>query len=235
MSDNNTNTISDIDAALAAAKAAKGTESTESAPSSTLEVSAKPKMTDEEKAAAKAAKDAEREAKKAERAAAREAKLAEYRAGVEQRKAERAAKKAERESARAARVPHLAKVQKAAENLPELSDAAEEVLSSLEGLSAANISCILAHADHHLRESQTKASIGVVLEVGQLVKITSGPAQYLGQTGTVSKVQRIRCLVDVPGFNKPAYLFLADVEVVEADGESLEEDNGEETAEAVAS
>jgi hypothetical protein len=36
----------------------------------------------------------------------------------------------------------------------------------------------------------------------------------VGQTGTVSKAQRIRCYVEIPGVNKPVYLFTSDVETI---------------------
>jgi hypothetical protein len=54
------------------------------------------------------------------------------------------------------------------------------------------------------------------VEAGNTVTIISGDARYVGKTGTVSKAQRIRCYVEIPGVSKPVYLFTSDVEVMAA-------------------
>lgn len=240
MSDNNTTetTENSIEQALAAAKAARTTESTSEAPT-TVEAPAttRPAKTDEEKAAEKAEMERIRAEKKAEREAKRAEKKAEYERQKAERAAERARKKAERDVERANYTPHMAKVEKAAENLPELSNTTDMLVTGLTELSNSDLSAVIAYAEHILRVNSTTASQDYELTEGQLVEVTSGAAQYLGLTGTVSELRRIRVLVDVPGRDKPIYLFRSDCTPVEGEvAESADEDtSGAEDSESAAS
>jgi hypothetical protein len=226
MTDINTSTVSetasltDIDAALAKAKSAKpgrvakpakvATESTEAPATPTEPKTKRPVKSEEEKAAELQARKDAAAARKAEKAVVREGKLKELEAVKAEKKAARAAKKEARLAGLANRTPHLAKVEKAAARLPSISEAEQGLIDAVIALGAENASKVIARIEHSLREVQTKASLGRKLTVGQVVTITSGPAAYLGATGTVVKVQRIRCLVEVPGHTKPAYVFTAD-------------------------
>jgi hypothetical protein len=245
MTDINTSTVSetasltDIDAALAKAKSAKPgrvakpakvTESTE-APATPTEPKAKrPVKSEEDKAAELKARQDAAATRKAEKAVKRDGKLKELEGVKAEKKAAREAKKAERLAKIADRTPHLAKVAKAAARLPSITEAEQTLIDTVIALGAENASKVIARIEHSLREVQTKASLGRKLTVGQVVTITSGPAAYLGATGTVTKVQRIRCLVEVPGHTKPAYVFTADCTPVS--GEAAVEGN-EATAVAV--
>lgn len=206
MSDN----ISAIDKAIQAAQARKAakTGSAESSDASASEPKApkapkapkepkRPRLTDEEKAARTAARDAERATKKAEREAAR------------------AAKRAERDASK--RTPHMSKVEKAAAKLPTLSNEAQVAFNDITAnFSASMVSAIAAHLGHFNRVKATERALGQTISTGDTVRIVSGDSRFIGQTGTVSKAQRIRCYVEVAGAKKPVYLFTSDVELVQA-------------------
>lgn len=195
MSDN----TSVIDNAIAAAKrkmAARGAKEPV-APKAPKEPKAKP-VTDEAKAAAKAAKDAERAKAKADRDAVRAAK-----------KAEKLANK---------RTPHMSKVEKAAAKLPPLTDAARLALNELAAnFTATEISTIAAHLVHFNRVKATERALSQKLEAGMSVRIVGGDSKFVGMEGTVVKAQRIRAYIAVEGSKKPVYVFTSDVEVISAE------------------
>jgi hypothetical protein len=60
------------------------------------------------------------------------------------------------------------------------------------------------------------------LVVGQFVTVTGGDARFIGMTGTLEKVQRIRCYVRIEGQEKPHYCFTSDVEVTENPASEIE-------------
>lgn len=157
----------------------------------------RPRLTDEEKAARRAAKDAERATRKAEREAARAAR--------------RAAKDAEK------RVPHMSKVEKAAARLPALGEAAQVAFNDIiANFGASEVMAIAAHLQHFNRVKATERALGQAINAGDTVRIVGGDPRFIGQTGEVFKAQRIRCYVTVPGAKKPVYLFTSDVEPVSA-------------------
>jgi hypothetical protein len=203
--------MNELDRALNAAKARKAKKSGATA-SDEKPATKAPKKSAEEREAAKAKREEEREAKKAEREKAKAEKAAAREKAKAEKKAAREAKKAEREAARKARTPHMGKVAKAAERLPDLN---EDVTKTLEDLvktyDLPTLTGLAAHIQHRVRVEATKASLGVKLEEGQSVTVIAGDPRYIGQTGKVSKVQRIRCYVELPGVEKPVYLFTADV------------------------
>jgi len=204
-----------IDAAISAAKARKAAknnpESTEaSTPGEKPERKARivgpkaekpvkepkrPRLTDEEKAARKATKDAERDAKKAVRTAARAEKLAAKASGK--------------------KPAHMEKVLKAAARLPGMSEQACRFLDEVTvNLSASDLTGLALHIQHFNRVKATERALSQKVGAGDTVRIVSGDPRFVGMTGTVSKAQRIRCYVEVPGAKKPVYLFTSDVEVI---------------------
>jgi hypothetical protein len=66
--------------------------------------------------------------------------------------------------------------------------------------------------------------------VGQVVRITGGDPKFIGLTGALERVQRIRCYVRVPSNGRLVYCFTSDVQRIEEEGqdvpqtESLEEE-----------
>jgi len=193
-------TVSAIDKALQAAKnrkatktaagTAEGTTAAVTTPKAPKE--AKPKMSDEDKAAKLALRETERAAKKAERDTARAAKIAER---------------------NASRSPaHMKKVQKAAEKLTALGSSAELIFNeATANLPGAELAALATHIQHFNRVKATERALNQNLEVGQSVNIVGGDPRFIGKSGTLAKVQRIRCYVTVEGLNKPVYLFTSDV------------------------
>ena len=200
--------VSEIDKALNAAKARKAgregkpatagsTEKPAKAPKAAKEPKAettpkRPRLTDEQKAARETAKATERAEKKATRDAAR------------------AAKKAERDSAK--QPAHMRKVVKAAERLGTLNDSAQLIFNeATANLTAADLATLALHIQHFNRVKATERALSQSIEAGQSVTIVGGDPRFIGQTGTVTKAQRIRCYVEVTGAKKPVYLFTSDV------------------------
>lgn len=145
--------------------------------------------------------------------------LAEKRA---ERERVRAEKKAERDAHRA--VPHISKVKKAAEQLPDLSDSGATACAELlKRLSTEEINVLGQHLQHIYRARKTEEAINRELAVGQQVKLIGGPARFVGQQGTIISLNRIRCYVKVAGFEKPVYVFTSETaDVVPAKEKSAE-------------
>ena len=180
--------LSAIDKALSAAKARKA--SREGSPVMV------DKQDDATKAAARAAKLAEREAKKQAAAVAREAR--------------RAAKAATPKGP-----AHMKKLDRAASRLPELNNEMRLTFNEVtSNFSAEQITALALHLQHFNRVKATERALGQRVTSGQEVRIISGDPKYVGLTGTVSKAQRIRCYVTIPGFKRDAYCFTSDVEIV---------------------
>lgn len=201
-SDKTVDKTSSIDRAIAAAKARKEAKAANAAtngdaPSDTPT----PKRTKTEKVqkteAEKAAEAAQKEADRLERKRVRDA--------------EREARRAEKEANKKA--PHMSKVVKAAARLPELDDRSAQAFNDITtNFTREQISALQAHLMHFNRVKATESSLGQKLAVGDEVRIVSGDTKFTGRTGTVVKVQRIRCYVEVTGVNKPVYLFTSDVQ-----------------------
>jgi hypothetical protein len=197
--------VSDIDAALAAAtarKAAKASKTGEAStkpaktPKAPKEPSApkRPRLTDEEKAARITARDATRAANKVAREEKRAAKMA-----------ERAANKSP---------AHMKKVAKAAEKLGTLDENAQLLFSdATSNLPASQVAILALHLTHFNRVKATERGLNQKIAAGQSVTVIGGDPRFIGQTGTVTKAQRIRCYVQIEGVNKPVYLFTSDVTV----------------------
>lgn len=179
--------LSAIDKALAAAKARKASrESSSSSDDGEIKV-------------AKSAPD------KAEKIAAREAK----RAQMAKEREERRAAKASQPKGPA----HMKKIDRAASRLPTLSDSAQLLFNeATTNFSAEQITAISLHLQHFNRVKATERALSQKVEVGQTVTIIAGDPKFVGMTGTVSKSQRIRCYVTVPGVKRDVYCFTSDVE-----------------------
>lgn len=210
-----TDGISAIDKAIAAAqarkaaKAAGGMVSTNDIGNFELPM-AKSKVTKER--APKVTAE-QRAAKNAEREVARNQRKAE-------RDAQRTARKAEKEATRGGKTPHMSKVEKAAAGLPALDSSIELTFNEITAnFTAAQISALAAHLQHFNRVKATERALNRTLQAGDTVRIVSGAAKFIGMVGTVSKAQRIRCYVEVPGVRKPIYLFTSDVELSESNEE----------------
>jgi hypothetical protein len=195
--------LSKIDAAIAAAKARKAAreaqESEEGTSSSQENSVKKVKLSAEERAKKKEAILVERAARKAAQLVEREAK--------------RAAKASAGE-----KPTRISKVDRAGAKLPRLLDTAQAIFEDITvNLGAEQLAALAQHILHHNRVKSTERAQGAKLEVGQRVRITGGDPKWYGVHGTLSKVQRIRCFVEVPGANKPVYLFTSDVEPIADD------------------
>jgi len=190
-----------LDVALAEARARKaakeavnGTTSVGESPSEALVVSrsgkvGRPALTEKEKT--------EREARRA--------------AEREERKQARAAKKALRVKPPA----HLTKVQKAADKLAPLSEASQLVYNeAIAALTAPELANLAQHIGQYNRQNATLRALDTQLVEGARVRIIGGDPRYVGQTGIVARVQRIRCFVTLDSSSRDAYCFTSDVEPV---------------------
>lgn len=140
-----------------------------------------------------------------ERAAAKQIRDAE----LEQKRLQRAEERAAKQSMKPV---HMTKVERAATKLPTLSDDARQFFNdAVAGLSSIEqVSALAQNLAHHVRVAATESSVGVALTVGMEVTINSGaPAEFIGQTATISKAQRIRCYVTVG--DRELYLYNSDV------------------------
>lgn len=208
---NDTATVSAIDAALMKARARKAlkdgggdatsaslrnTPATPFAPKKAKGATKAPREpkvgpTEEEKLAKKLAKDEERAAKKGARDQARAEK--------------KATQAANRKPA------HLAKVERARGNLPALSEKAQMYFDDISANSStAEVAALSSHLAFHNRFHATQAAVNTRFNVGDEVTITGGDSKNIGKAGTVTKCQRIRMYVSVPGAKKDIYLFTSD-------------------------
>lgn len=218
-----------IDALIAEAMAAKAKRAPGEKPPKQAKVKAE-KQPDPDKEAAKAQRETEREAAKAKRDAEREAKKGERAQAREAKKTEREAKRAEKLAAR--QPAHLAKLEKARARLPKLTENGENVILAAQGqysggvaLTAAESMAVAEHLIFEARSQQTHAALGLKLEEGSTVRVTTG--KFAGKTGTVEKASRIRCHVRIPGVDKIAYLFTSDVEVFEPETVETDEESSD--------
>lgn len=133
---------------------------------------------------------------------------------------------------------HLAKVERVAQQLPQMSPEAQALYVAANNLSTADISGLVAHLNIVMRkrhvvtiaQGAARNDGEPLLRVGARVRIRSGQggsARFIGQEGTVTKVQRIRCYVAIDGrqYNPKRkadgitdYFFISDVQPLEASG-----------------
>lgn len=143
-------------------------------------------------------------------------------AAQEARAAERAARKAAKQ-AQAKPTAHMTKVEKAGARLPSLGAVAQSTFDEVvRTLNSEQRGALALHIQHFNRvQATTRALTSGDLKVGQLVRITGGDPKYIGMTGAVETLRRIRCFVTVPGAKKPVYLFTSDVEAVTDSGDEV--------------
>ena len=126
---------------------------------------------------------------------------------------------------------HMAKVNRYAESLPSLSTAARAVFDQAETLTSGELNVLSAHISLLARKLATASAAAVKLQENDRVRITSGnDTRYIGKEGVVTRCQRIRIFVKVPGFSKDAYLFASNVELIEAAKIDVSEDAPESTS-----
>lgn len=133
-----------------------------------------------------------------------------------ERKAKREKKREEEQANR--RPVHMKKVARAAERLPAISDKAKDAVQTIlnSGFDRNEITGVIAHVTHRLREEATLKAQAVEVGLGDTVRINDASSRYNGQLGRVVAVQRIRCYVEpLTAAEKKVYLFLSDVEKVE--------------------
>lgn len=109
---------------------------------------------------------------------------------------------------------HLAKVERAQSELPELSVDADEVFASALELSNGGLSNLIAHLQLELRRraiTATNDEIAPNFAIGDEVTIVgSSNPKFLGKIGVVERVQRIRCYVKFDDREKADYFFKND-------------------------
>jgi hypothetical protein len=187
--------LSAIDKALAQAKARKAIKDSSPPPAGDDVQTFTVQKTDDNKAL----KLAEREARRAQIAKERE----------------------ERKAAKAAAQPkgpaHMKKIASAANKLPSLSDSTQLLFNeATTNLSRDQLTALALHIQHFNRVKATERALDQRVVQGTPVRIIGGDPKFMGMTGTVTKAQRIRCYVTVPGVKREVYLFTSDVEVLEA-------------------
>lgn len=133
-----------------------------------------------------------------------------------ERKENKAKMKALKSAVDEPKAVHMKKVEKAAAQLPKMSESLKEVFDNVisQNLTEGQVAILCAHLAHHNRVRATIRSRETqnVFEVGQTVEIISSDnnPRLIGKRGTVTEVRKIRIFVDV-GTTNPAYLFTADV------------------------
>jgi hypothetical protein len=139
----------------------------------------------------------------------------------EARRAQIAKEREERKAAKAAAQPkgpaHMKKIDRAASKLPTLTDSAQLLFNeATTNFSAEQLTALALHIQHFNRVKATERALNQRVVQGTPVRIIGGDPKYIGMTGTVTKAQRIRCYVTVPGGKRDVYCFTSDVQVLEA-------------------
>ena len=111
----------------------------------------------------------------------------------------------------------MKKIASAAGKLPILSDSTQLLFNeATTNLSRDQLTALALHIQHFNRVKATERALDQRVVQGTPVRIIGGDPKFMGMTGTVTKAQRIRCYVTVPGVKREVYLFTSDVEVLEA-------------------
>lgn len=179
-----------------------------------------------------AAIDAAKAKKEQERKDARAKKEQERADAKKKRDEERAAKKAARPVRE--KPAHMAKVDSFRNSLPTPSAAVTAILESAKSLSTSDLNILAAYVGCEARARQTVGATTAKLNVGDKVRIVSGQAtKFIGKEGVITRCQRIRTFVQVPGFEREVYLYNSDVEVLEPATKTIdltEEDGSDKAA-----
>ncbi len=140
---------------------------------------------------------------------------------------------------------HMSKIEKIAAQLPELDDVTQLIFDDANNLTTSNLNALVAHINVVIRRRGVSSCCESTEKpvVGQRVAIVSGDAKFIGKQGTVVKVQRIRCYVQLDSRDKEDYFFISDVVALAASEDELndaldlssDEEDEEETTESVTS
>jgi hypothetical protein len=228
MSNNHETDTSAIDRAIAAAKArkaAKAAKKQDEAPESNT--GEEPTASTDESAQVKeqakkdreqkqAARELEAAARKAAREQKRQEKQAELAKITAEKKAAREQKRAEKLAARAEQKSKTSRLAAAKDKLPALTGVSQQLIDRAADLTTVEITALAAHLNYLVRArgAQLAVKATVKLEEGTQVRITGGDPRFVGCIGTITRSQRVRCFVTVPGNEKPLYVYLAEVEPV---------------------
>jgi len=132
------------------------------------------------------------------------------------RRAEREARKIEREKNR--RTPHMAKAEKVINKLPPLPENLKVIFDHLmnSGHSQVHLELLADHLKAYSRLERTKAAVAADdgLKLGSDVVVIGGDPKFIGRTGQISNIKRIRCHVRLPDQERELYLFRSDVKLV---------------------
>jgi hypothetical protein len=139
----------------------------------------------------------------------------------EARRAQIAKDREERKAAKAAAQPkgpaHMKKIASAANKLPTLTDTAQLLFNeATTNFSAEQLTALALHIQHFNRVKATERALNQRVVQGTQVRIIGGDPKFIGMTGSVTKAQRIRCYVTVPGVKREVYCFTSDIVVLEA-------------------
>ncbi len=116
---------------------------------------------------------------------------------------------------------HMAKVERLAHQLPTLTGDAATLFVAMQNLSTSDLNGLQAHLNVEIRRRGVMGSITAAavenskLEVGNKVVVRSGNAKLIGQSGVVTKVNRIRCYARLEGRDRDDYFFISELERVE--------------------
>lgn len=128
---------------------------------------------------------------------------------------------ADKKVTKAEGVPHIRRAEKSAAKLPSLSDAANEVLGLVLGLSNEDLNAVMAHVNHKVRLKTLQDAVqlrsSAAITTGMTVRIMNG--RHAGKVAKVKEVKRIRCHVTLVGGSEDRviYLFTSEVEPVEVE------------------
>lgn len=115
------------------------------------------------------------------------------------------------------RTPHVKKLATAATKLPQLGMESQTTFNDVTSrFQKEQLSALALHIQHFNRVQATERALSTKLKAGMSVRIIAGPNKYIGMKAVVTKSQRIRCFVEILGFNKQVYLFTSDVEPVQS-------------------
>lgn len=107
---------------------------------------------------------------------------------------------------------HMVKVQRYEASLPKPSEEAQAILDAAQNLSTGDLNVAATWLSLMARKRATATATTATLRVGDKVQIVSGSnSRMIGKVGTLTKVNRIRCFVAVPGFEREVYLFTSDI------------------------
>lgn len=101
-----------------------------------------------------------------------------------------------------------------ASNPPVTNELSTAINEKAQGLSEADLNEALKLLRGEVRRRATERE-SLRPKAGSKVRILKGRPKYVGKLGTAIIVRRSRCFVSVPDTSSPAYVLIADLELVE--------------------